>query len=55
MDFNQGFGGMNQNFNMEMNNGFNMNNNGFEMAANSMGFNNNMNNCMGMVWEIIII
>ena len=48
MDFNQGFGGMNQNFNMGMNNGFNMNNNGFEMAANRMGFNNNMNNCMGM-------
>ena len=39
---------MNQNFNMGMNNGFNMNNNGFEMAANSMGFNNNMNNGMFM-------
>ena len=48
MSFNQGFGGMNQNFNMGANNGFNMNNKGFEMAANNMGFNNNINNCMGM-------
>ena len=46
MDFNQGFGGMNQNFNMGGNNGFNMNNNGFGMDANNMGFNNNMNNGM---------
>ena len=46
MDINQGFGGMNQNFNMGANNGFDMNNDGFGMGANNMGFNNNMNNGM---------
>ena len=48
MDINQGFGGMNQNFNMGANNGFDMNNDGFGMGANNMGFNNNMNNGMFM-------
>ena len=41
MDFNQGFGGMNQNFNMGMNNDFNMNNNGFEWLR--------------IAWDLIII
>ena len=48
MDINQGFGGMNQNFNMGANNGFDMNNDGFGMGSNNMGFNNNMNNGMFM-------